>query len=123
MIKYNKNLFTGLHILGEIKTKKNKRLYSYKPAKEYISKIIKKFGLRELGSCYHNFLEEGGFTGIVSLAESHISIHTWPEFNYLTLDVYICNYKRNNTERCKEIFQKISEYFKPYKIKKRLIER
>lgn len=31
-----------------------------------------------------------GMTGLVLLSESHISIHTWPEFGYVAVDVYTC---------------------------------
>lgn len=38
----------------------------------------------------HKFSGEGGVTGVALLAESHISIHTWPEHNYAALDVFMC---------------------------------
>ena len=38
----------------------------------------------------HSFGEGGGITGIAILAESHISIHTWPETSYAALDVFMC---------------------------------
>jgi S-adenosylmethionine decarboxylase len=38
----------------------------------------------------HKFLEGGGVTGVALLAESHISIHTWPESDYAAFDVFMC---------------------------------
>ncbi len=38
----------------------------------------------------HHFTPNGGVSGVVVLAESHISIHTWPERNYAALDVFMC---------------------------------
>lgn len=38
----------------------------------------------------HTFGEKGGVTGVATLAESHISIHTWPEIDYVALDVFVC---------------------------------
>lgn len=32
----------------------------------------------------------GGYTGMLLLAESHASIHTWPEHGQATLDIYMC---------------------------------
>lgn len=38
----------------------------------------------------HHFTPNGGVSGVVVLAESHISIHTWPERGYAALDIFMC---------------------------------
>lgn len=38
----------------------------------------------------HCFSENGGISGIAVLAESHISIHTWPERAYAAIDIFMC---------------------------------
>ena len=38
----------------------------------------------------HRFEPNGGISGVVVLAESHISIHTWPERSFAALDVFMC---------------------------------
>ena len=38
----------------------------------------------------HHFTPNGGVSGVAVLAESHISIHTWPERDYAALDVFMC---------------------------------
>ena len=38
----------------------------------------------------HRFPNSHGVTGIAVLAESHISIHTWPEHGYIALDIFMC---------------------------------
>lgn len=38
----------------------------------------------------HHFTPNGGISGVVVLAESHISIHTWPERGYAALDIFMC---------------------------------
>lgn len=43
-----------------------------------------------LKSSFHCFGEGQGVTGVVMLAESHISIHTWPEISFAALDVFMC---------------------------------
>jgi len=119
----NKKLITGLHILGEVYTKEIERLNSLESTKKYISRIVKEFGLHELGSFYYKFPRGNGFTGLISLVESHIAIHTWPELCYLTLDVYLCDYSRDNSATCKKTFEKIVHFFKPTKVIKRMIMR
>jgi len=118
-----KKPFTGLHILGEITTEEIKKLESLPQARKYIHNIIKKYRLHELNSFYYKFSKGGGFTALISLIESHISIHTWPELGYLTLDVYLCNYSKDNSMICKKVFGEISNYFNPLKATKRLIKR
>lgn len=46
-------------------------------------------GATVLGARFHQFHPEG-VTGIVLLAESHASVHTWPEAGLVTLDVFTC---------------------------------
>lgn len=38
----------------------------------------------------HRFSPYGGVSGVVVLAESHISIHTWPERAYAAIDIFMC---------------------------------
>ena len=46
-------------------------------------------GATVLGAHFHQF-EPEGVTGVVLLAESHASVHTWPERGLATLDVFTC---------------------------------
>jgi S-adenosylmethionine decarboxylase len=47
-------------------------------------------GAEVLHSYFHKFDQGEGITGVVALAESHISIHTWPEYRYMAIDVFMC---------------------------------
>lgn len=47
-------------------------------------------GATILHSHLHHFQPNGGISGVLVLAESHISIHTWPERGYAALDVFMC---------------------------------
>ena len=44
-----------------------------------------------LDTAVHDFTP-GGITAILLLAESHISIHTWPEYNFVAIDVFTCGH-------------------------------
>jgi S-adenosylmethionine decarboxylase len=46
----------------------------------------------------HHFEPNGGVSGVAVLAESHISIHTWPEVGYAALDVFMCG--KANPDAC-----------------------
>jgi S-adenosylmethionine decarboxylase len=39
---------------------------------------------------FHRF-SPYGVSGVVVIAESHLSIHTWPEYRYAAIDVFTCN--------------------------------
>ena len=47
-------------------------------------------GARILHSHFHSFGDAMGVTGVVLLAESHISIHTWPEYGFAAADIFMC---------------------------------
>ena len=39
---------------------------------------------------FHHFSPNGGVSGVLVLAESHISIHTWPERDFAAVDIFMC---------------------------------
>jgi S-adenosylmethionine decarboxylase len=39
---------------------------------------------------FHHFGPNSGVSGVLVLAESHVSIHTWPERDYAALDIFVC---------------------------------
>jgi S-adenosylmethionine decarboxylase len=47
-------------------------------------------GATILHSHFHHFSPNGGVSGVVILAESHISIHTWPERSFAAVDIFMC---------------------------------
>ena len=74
--------------------------------------LIRGAGLTATGDYFHSF-EGGGVTGAVVLSESHLSIHTWPEHRYATLDVYVCNYSCDNRNKARQLFDQLLETFAP----------
>lgn len=55
----------------------------------------------------HKFSCEGGVTGVALLAESHISVHTWPEQGYAAFDVFMCGDAKPEqaVELLRQVFQ------------------
>ncbi|SIS50467.1 adenosylmethionine decarboxylase [Paracoccus saliphilus] len=47
-------------------------------------------GATILSGAFHHFGGGNGVTGVLLLAESHISIHTWPERDYAAIDIFMC---------------------------------
>ena len=63
-----------------------------KKIKRILIEAAKKSGSQPLEVTIHKFSPQG-ITGVVLLAESHITIHTWPEINYLAIDIFTCGEK------------------------------
>src|SRR4249920_1044448 len=79
-------------------------------------------GLTTMDATFHTF-DGGGFTGTVVLAESHLAIHTWPERQGLTLDVYVCNYSADNSAKARKLFDQLVEHFQPTEVAKHEVDR
>ena len=66
-------------------------------------KCIDEAGATLLHIHLHHFTPNAGVSGVAVLAESHISIHTWPERDYAALDVFMCGDAR--PELCIEVLR------------------
>lgn len=113
----------GLHILGELHTEFTDLLVDVQTIQSFIDEKVVAYGLHKLGDHYHSFGAESGYTGIVCLTESHISLHTWPEYGYLTLDVYLSNYEQVNDGKARGFFEDCVAYFKCSKVSKTEVNR
>ncbi len=101
----------GTHILLTIRNANNIKLRDTAAWMRLIDDLVKRFELQCLGQVEHTFSDSGGYTAVHCLTESHISIHTWPEYNLCTCDVFLSNFKRSNDLRAKNISETIISYF------------
>jgi S-adenosylmethionine decarboxylase proenzyme len=46
-------------------------------------------GATVMGESFHHFNPQG-VSGVVVIAESHLSVHTWPEYGYAAVDIFTC---------------------------------
>ncbi|MEM7044527.1 MAG: adenosylmethionine decarboxylase [Pseudomonadota bacterium] len=53
-------------------------------------RAIREAGATLLHMHFHEFSDNGGISGVAVLAESHMSIHTWPERAYAAVDIFMC---------------------------------
>ena len=78
---------------------------------EALRKCVAAAGATLLHIHLHHFEPNGGVSGVAVLAESHISIHTWPEANYAAIDIFMCG--RATPDACIPVLR---EAFQPKNI-------
>ena len=79
----------GLHLLLELKECNPKLLNDLDFVRETMLNAAHTVGAHVVGESFHHFSPHG-VTGILAIAESHISIHTWPEYCYAAADIFAC---------------------------------
>lgn len=84
----------------------------------FIRKCFNDGNITLLEDSWNDFDKSGAFTVLYLLAESHLSIHTWPEHKYIALDVFTCG-----TSNTQLVVDKIIEYFQPKNTKIITLER
>lgn len=89
--------------------------------------MVRRAGFKIVASRFHKFLETSaggsGITGIIIVSESHVSLHTWPERSFLNLDIFFCNYSRNNTKKARAVFNEFRKIYKPKRVRIREVWR
>ncbi|MDH4191227.1 MAG: polyamine aminopropyltransferase [Betaproteobacteria bacterium] len=114
----------GLHLIGDLGGCRcdPQLLLDGEAFKETCVSMVRAAGLTVMDATFKQF-EGSGFTGTVVLAESHLAIHTWPERDGLTLDVYVCNFSADNSVKARQLFDNIVGYFSPTEVARHEIER
>ena len=84
----------GLHAIVEHRGALSR--YSCDQLEELLKASAMAAGATVIGSNFHDFGDGVGNTGVLVLAESHISVHTWPENNYAAIDIFFCGNEDHN---------------------------
>jgi S-adenosylmethionine decarboxylase len=79
----------GTHILLNISECDGGLLSYVESVRSILDSAIFEAGLTKVGESFHQF-EPIGATGVLLLSESHVCIHTWPEFNAAAIDIFCC---------------------------------
>lgn len=88
----------------------------------FCTEACTRHGLSVVGRLFHAFTDAAGqpagVTGTVVLAESHLAVHTWPEIDSVTLDIYVCNFSGDNSARAQALFAEVTAAFAPARMEK-----
>jgi len=114
----------GLHILAEFHACQGDRrlLLDAAMLADACRRACSDAGLAVVAEAFHQFAGAGA-TGALVLAESHLAIHTWPELNSVTLDLYVCNYSQDNRVAAETAYEALRTEFKPGRIMRRDVAR
>ena len=86
-----KSFFLGKHLICEAYGIDPELLKDREFLRRVLRRVAEATGSTVLGDFFHKFEADGeGVTGVVAIAESHISIHTWPEHGYAAIDIFTC---------------------------------
>ncbi len=80
--------YAGTHLLLDFWGAKN--LNRLKFVERALSDAVKACGATLLEMSLHHFSPYDGISGVAVIKESHLSIHTWPEFKYAAIDIFTC---------------------------------
>lgn len=79
----------GRHLIAEFYRCDRGLLDDVAAIRRHMLEAARLIGATVMGDCFHEF-EPQGVSGTVVISESHLSIHTWPEYRYVSIDIYTC---------------------------------
>ena len=82
---------TGTHLLAELNGCPQENLNDPAAIEVKLVEAAKAAGATVVSSHFHHFSPQG-VSGVIIIAESHITLHTWPELGYAALDVFTCGH-------------------------------
>ena len=96
----------GTHLLVELNGCDAALLDDMALVKRALLDAADEAGATIVGEVFHKF-SPVGVTGIVCIAESHISIHTWPEHAYAAVDIFTCGENFKPVEAARLITERL----------------
>jgi S-adenosylmethionine decarboxylase proenzyme len=79
----------GRHILLELKDCNREVLNNLDLLQDIMRSAAQEAGATILEQHFHHFSPQG-VSGAIIIAESHLAVHTWPEYGYAALDIFTC---------------------------------
>lgn len=79
----------GRHLLLELKDCNKEVINDIESVKNFLCETAEHIGATVVNQAFYKFSPQG-VSGVVVIAESHICVHTWPEYGYAAVDVFTC---------------------------------
>ncbi len=82
----------GIHVIADLKQCDPLLIDDIEYVRDTLYEAAETLSVSVIGESFHKFSPQG-VTGILSIAESHISVHTWPEALFVAIDIFTCGIK------------------------------
>lgn len=98
----------GVHYLMECSSCQSNMLTDKELLLKNLTEAVKKAGATIVERVIHQF-NPHGLSGVIVIAESHIAVHTWPEYDYAAIDIFTCG----DPNLAEKIYQNTLQFLQP----------
>ena len=100
-------MILGKHVLADIYDIDSDAIDDIEKIKKLLMEACEETNLNIVEFKFHKF-EPYGLSGICILKESHLAIHTWPEYNFASVDAFTCGTKMDPELVCQVVARKLN---------------
>jgi len=97
----------GRHLLVEFTGCDRAKLNDLNAIRTILMEAARKAGATVVNSTFHEY-NPHGLSGVVVIAESHMSIHTWPEYGYAAVDFFTCGERVDPWKACWHVKEQLA---------------
>ncbi len=118
MDSLRQNTPNSIHIIADFSGCNTKYLSSSTEGQKILEATIQDSGLSCIAIRAHQFIPDG-YTAAALLVESHISLHTWPEFKSVQIDIFTCG----DHQKAEKAYESLKNSFSPTEISEKILYR
>lgn len=96
----------GRHLILELRGCNPRLLDDLAHIRQTLLEAANLAGVTVIGEVFHKF-QPVGVTGVVAIAESHLCIHTWPEYGYAAVDIFTCGDRFSLYEAAQRVIERL----------------
>ena len=100
----------GRHLLLELQNCNKEVLNDLNFLRDCLCETAEQIGATIVNQAFHQFSPHG-VSGVVVIAESHLCIHTWPEFGYAAIDIFTCGDTINPKDAIGPLVEKLESKY------------
>lgn len=109
LVNDRKDILLGRQLVLDIQPKNSNVVFDNELIHKYFELVLEKCHIR-IEDVVEKYFEPQGYTLLFLLSESHLAVHTWPEYNMICIDLFVCG----NTDF--DVFTKVLYNMIPHQI-------